>query len=47
MSPGSPHNPPRPVPAQSSERETIEMQERLSQLQEEKVAMLNNLVEAE
>ncbi|XP_077710631.1 coiled-coil domain-containing protein 40 [Canis aureus] len=31
----------------SSERETIEMQERLSQLQEEKAAMLNNLVEAE
>ncbi|XP_047687577.1 coiled-coil domain-containing protein 40 isoform X2 [Prionailurus viverrinus] len=31
----------------ASERETIEMQERLDQLQEEKAAMLNSLVEAE
>ncbi|XP_045670425.1 coiled-coil domain-containing protein 40 [Ursus americanus] len=31
----------------ASERETIEMQERLNQLQEEKAATLNNLVEAE
>ncbi|CAD7668358.1 unnamed protein product [Nyctereutes procyonoides] len=45
--PGSPHSLPCPVPTQASERETIEMQERLSQLQEEKAAMLNNLVEAE
>lgn len=36
-----------PVPAQASERETIEMQERLNQLQEEKEATLSNLVEAE
>ncbi|XP_027968124.1 coiled-coil domain-containing protein 40 isoform X2 [Eumetopias jubatus] len=31
----------------ASERETIEMQEKLNQLQEEKAATLNNLVEAE
>lgn len=32
---------------QASERETIEMQEKLDQLKEEKAAILNNLVEAE
>lgn len=32
---------------QASERETIEMQEKLSQLGEEKAATLNRLVEAE
>ena len=45
--PASPTAGRAPVPAQASERETIEMQERLDQLQEEKAAMLNNLVEAE
>ena len=32
---------------QASERETIEMQEKLNQLSEEKAAVLNSLVEAE
>lgn len=51
VGPRVPRRPPTagraPVPAQDSERETIEMQERLNQLQEEKAATLNNLVEAE
>jgi hypothetical protein len=32
---------------QAEERETLQMQEKLSQLQEEKTALLNSLVEAE
>lgn len=32
---------------QASERETIEMQEKLNELREEKAAVLNSLVEAE
>ena len=35
------------LPTQASERETIEMQEKLNQLSEEKAAVLNSLVEAE
>lgn len=42
-----PHSRPRLSPPQASERETIEMQERLDQLTEEKASILNNLVEAE
>lgn len=37
----------RPLPMQASERETIEMQEKLNELREEKAAVLNSLVEAE
>lgn len=48
---GCPAEAVRPQPLalcmQASERETIEMQEKLSQLGEEKAATLNRLVEAE
>ena len=36
-----------PCPTQAAERETIQMQERLDQLTEEKASILNSLVEAE
>lgn len=42
-----PRPPPPVLPTQASERETIEMQEKLNQLSEEKAAVLNSLVEAE
>lgn len=35
------------LPLQAAERETIEMQEKLDQLQEDKATVLNSLVEAE
>lgn len=36
-----------PRTPQAAERETIEMQDRLEQLNQEKVSLLNRLVEAE
>lgn len=43
----APPTAPSLLPAQASERETIQMQEKLNQLSEEKAAVLNSLVEAE
>lgn len=45
--PSAPATAPSLLPTQASERETIQMQEKLNQLSEEKAAVLNSLVEAE